>query len=89
MRSIDTARDTLATMEHDGTKLSFHELSKALDAIEAELVSLSEENDRLRELVEEMLSCIEIRAAFGRPPTTDMYEQFAKCASELGIEVEP
>lgn len=46
------------------------------------------ENDKLRELVEEMLSCVEIRAAFERPLTTDMYEQFAKCASELGVEVD-
>lgn len=49
---------------------------------------LESENAKLRELVEDMLSCIEIRAAFNRPPTTDMYEQFAKRASELGIEVD-
>lgn len=46
------------------------------------------ENDKLRELVEDMLSCIEIRAAFGRPPTDEMYETFAQRARELGIEVD-
>lgn len=42
MRSIDTARNVLAIMEHDGTKPSFHELSKALDAIEDELAGYIE-----------------------------------------------
>lgn len=46
------------------------------------------ENAKLRELVEDMLSCIEIRAAFHRPPTEEMYETFAKQARELGIEVD-
>lgn len=50
--------------------------------------ALDKENAKLRELVEDMLSCIEIRAAFLRPPTTGMYEQFAKRATELGIEVD-
>lgn len=50
--------------------------------------SVIEENIRLRELVEDMLSCIEIRAAFGRPPTDEMYETFAQRARELGIEVD-
>lgn len=51
-------------------------------------VKSNAENAKLRELVEDMLDCIEIRAAFNRPPTTDMYEQFAKRASELGVEVD-
>lgn len=46
------------------------------------------ENAKLRELVEDMLDCIEIRAAFERPLTEDMYKQFAKRASKLGIEVD-
>ena len=46
------------------------------------------ENAKMRELVEDMLSCIEIRAAFGRPPTDEMYETFAQRARELGIEVD-
>ena len=45
------------------------------------------ENDKLRELVEDMLDYIEIRAAFGRPPTSEMCEEFARRADELGIEV--
>jgi hypothetical protein len=47
-----------------------------------------EENAKLRELVEDMLSCIEIRAAFGRPPTDEMYETFVQRARELGMEVD-
>ena len=46
------------------------------------------ENAKMRELVEDMLSCIEIRAAFGRPPTDEMYETFAQRARELGVEVD-
>lgn len=43
------------------------------------------ENAKLRELVEDMLDCIEIRAAWHRPPTEGMCEEFAKRASELGV----
>ena len=50
--------------------------------------ALAKENAKLRELVEDMLSCIEIRAAFGRPPTDEMYETFAQRARELGMEVD-
>lgn len=46
------------------------------------------ENAKLRELCEDMLDCIEIRVAFGRPPTGEMYERFADAARELGIEVD-
>ena len=46
------------------------------------------ENAKLRELGEDMLDCIEIRAAFGRPPTSEMYERFADAARELGMEVD-
>jgi hypothetical protein len=53
-----------------------------------EAAQLNDENARLRELVEDMLDCIEIRAAFGRPPTSEMYEEFARRADELGIEVD-
>lgn len=38
------------------------------------------ENAKLRELAEDMLNCIEIRAAFGRPPTSEMCEEFAQRA---------
>lgn len=49
---------------------------------------LTVENAKLRELVEDMLDCIEIREAFGRPPTSEMCEEFARRADELGIEVD-
>ena len=44
------------------------------------------ENAKLRELVEGMLDCIQIRAAFSRPPTEKMYEMFYKRARELGVD---
>lgn len=44
------------------------------------------ENAKLLELVEDMLDCIQIRAAFGRPPTEEMYEMFYKRARELGVD---
>lgn len=49
---------------------------------------LEKQNAKLRELTEDILNCIEIRATFGRPPTSEMFESFAQRASELGIEVE-
>lgn len=55
---------------------------------ERDLKELQAENAKLRELVEDMLDCIEIRMAFGKPPTSEMYENFAQCARELGIEVD-
>ena len=54
-------------------------------AIETE--NLQAENAKLRELVEDMLDCMEIRMAFGRPPTPEMHEGFAQRAGELGIDV--
>ena len=55
---------------------------------ERRLTELERENAKLREMVEDMLSCIEIRSAFNRPPTTKMYEEFAQQARELGIEAD-
>ena len=49
---------------------------------------LQSENAKLRELCEDMLDCIEIRAAFGRPRKREMYERFADAARELGVEVD-
>lgn len=46
------------------------------------------ENAKLRELVEDMLSCIEIQIEFDRTPKNWMYEQFAGRAQELGVEVD-
>lgn len=50
--------------------------------------SLKAENAKLRWLVEDMLDCIEIRESFGMPPTSEMCEEFAQRARELGIEVD-
>ena len=50
------------------------------------LGQLQTDNAKLRELVEDMLDCIQIRAAFGRPPTEEMYEMFYKRARELGVD---
>ena len=43
---------------------------------------------KLRELCEDMSDCIEIRAAWHRPPTEEMCEEFAQRARDLGVEVE-
>ena len=44
------------------------------------------ENAKLRELVEDMLDCIEIRTAWHRPLTDEMCEEFAQRARELGVD---
>ena len=63
------------------------ELLKAIwTQVRLEGQSYKAENDRLLELVEDMLDCIQIRAAFSRPPTEEMYEMFYKRARELGVE---
>ena len=46
------------------------------------------ENAKLQELIEDTLFYIEIRAVFNRPPTEEMYEEFAQRARELGVEVD-
>lgn len=51
------------------------------------IARLEDKNAKLQELCEDMLDCIEIRAAFGRPPTDEMYKRFADAARELGMEV--
>jgi hypothetical protein len=50
--------------------------------------ALDKENAKLRELCEDMLSCIEIQIAFDRTPKKRMYKEFAGRARELGIEVD-
>ena len=45
------------------------------------------ENAKLRELVEDMLDCIDIQIAFERVPARWMQDEFAGRARELGIEV--
>lgn len=53
---------------------------------EREVDQLQAENARLRELVEDMLDCIEIRTAWHRPLTDEMCEEFAQRARELGVD---
>lgn len=48
--------------------------------------ALDKENAKLLELVEDMLDGIEIRAAWHRPPTDEMCEDFAQRARELGVD---
>ena len=55
---------------------------------ECDASNLEAENAKLRELVEDMLDYIEIREAFGRPPTSEMCKEFAQRADELGIEAD-
>ena len=49
---------------------------------------LKAENAKLRELVEDMLDCIDIQIAFERVPARWMQDEFAGRARELGIEVD-
>jgi len=53
-----------------------------------QIARLKVENDKLRELCEDMLSCIEIQIAFDRTPKKRMYKEFAGRARELGVEVD-
>ena len=63
-------------------------LERRIDELCYEVEKLRQGNAKLRELVEDMLDYIEIREAFGRPPTSEMCEEFAQRARELGIEVD-
>lgn len=56
--------------------------------MKAELLLLRRENAKLQELCEDMLDCIEIRNAFGKPPTDEMCKEFEQRARKLGIEVD-
>ena len=49
---------------------------------------LKAENAKLRELVEDMLDCIDIQIAFERVPARWMQDEFTGRARELGIEVD-
>ena len=49
---------------------------------------LMAENNRLRELVEDMLDCIDIQIAFERVPARWMQDEFTGRAREFGIEVD-
>lgn len=65
----------------------YHRVHKAHDqAVDRVTEAQRADNAKLRELVEDMLDCIQIRAAFSRPPTEEMYEMFYKRARELGVD---
>lgn len=61
------------------------ELRRDLEEANSQAEEVCIENAKLRELVEDMLDCIEIKAAWHRPPTEEMCEEFAKRASELEV----
>lgn len=76
------------TLERENARLR-EELEAAkhdLQVFSRGAVELNAENAKLRELCEDMLDCIEIRASWHRPPTEEMYEGFAQQARELGID---
>ncbi len=88
---IDALRRAAQTYRELGKHEAEQMLLDAADTIwelRDDLQQANAENAKLRELVEDMLDCIEIRAAFGRPPTSEMYEEFARRADELGVEVD-
>ena len=54
---------------------------------ECDASNLEAENANLRELVEDMLDCIDIQIAFERVPARWMQDEFVGRARELGVEV--
>ena len=64
------------------------ELAKEANDKAVEIARLKAENAKLRELVEDMLDCIDIQIAFERVPARWMQDEFAGRARELGIEVD-
>lgn len=75
--------------ENDAWNYWYHRVHKAHDqAVDRVTEAQRAENAKLRELCEDMLSCIEIQIAFDRTPKKRMYKEFAGRARELGIEVD-
>ena len=79
-------REYATKLEQTNDQLSNDNCDLLCDTQEMQL--FIDENAKLRELCEDMLSCIEIREAFRRPPTAEMCKGFADRARELGIEVD-
>ena len=73
-------------MEGSGA-MTEEELVMKLNAEHIVRQNVERDNAKLRELVEDMLDGINIRAAWHRPPTDEMCEDFAQRARELGVEV--
>lgn len=63
-------------------------LSDECDRFKQGYAELESENAKLRELVEDMLDCIDIQIAFERVPARWMQDEFVGRARELGIEVD-
>jgi hypothetical protein len=84
---LDWERSENGWMREFNDRMAEHCGTKDCPSLVAYVNKIETENAKLRELAEDMLDCIEIRAAFGRPPTTGMCESFAQRAAELGIEV--
>ena len=57
------------------------------DRLNQYVLELEGENTKLRELVEDMLDCIDIQISFERVPARWMQDEFAGRARSLGIEV--
>jgi hypothetical protein len=84
---LDWERSENGWMREFNDRMAEHCGTKDCPSLVAYVNKIETENAKLRELAEDMLDCIEIRAAFSRPLTPEMREEFAQRADELGIEV--
>ena len=88
--SVGLAMPQAATLMMEAAD-TIDRLDLALDSkriAERRVTELLDENAKLRELVEDMLDCIDIQTAFERVPARWMQDEFAGRARELGIEVD-
>ena len=81
---INPEQALAATLLRDG----FSSMSREHTQTIIELSDAYGKIDELQELVEDMLSCLEIQEAFDRPPTSKMCKAFTRRANKLGIEVD-
>lgn len=75
-----------AQAERDRLQAENAKLVMKLNAEHIVRQNVERENAKLRELVEDMLDCIEIRTAWHRPLTDEMCEEFAQRARELVVD---
>jgi uncharacterized protein YigA (DUF484 family) len=66
----------------------WHRVAESKQDIIDHMRDANAENAKLRELVEDMLDCIDIQIAFERVPARWMQDEFAGRARELGMEVD-
>ena len=91
MEVPEWAREIMRDEFERETRPLHDRLDLALDSkriAERRVTELLDENAKLRELVEDMLDCIDIQIAFERVPARWMQDEFAGRARELGIEVD-